>query len=462
MWLKCACSLLLLKSESISVYCTTLSQTKTMNSSNKKAKIISQLNNIKDLPDAALIHTASYLSETSRILLSVALTASSDEWQHTNWTLQPTEASKIILSDKSLNNTNISNGCIELKGSGKKKLFKLSDADIGGVLACIGAVHTIKSVKLTHCYGCTGRGLEPLRDSVSIEVLDLSLRGIQPPETETLISDEVVFPILNSIIDMDDTRLRFIQFPKHWRDNSERSPLLVTMNYNQIMSSHSFSCPVKKYDDDEYTQCIGTCGLSCQPTQETPWINESWEKFGKPNFQCGRCQALICNRCHEEEFFSDEYVGDCCFKCGNMFCSKCAVTCMGSEFDDCGICCDDCFGEPDVHCNGPCGEPCCSDCVSDYLTICDLCKTVKCYHCDELAGKCATCDKATCGSCKPGEYSSSTPLFLNIYILHCYFLSSGQWCTVLLVTSNTATIAEAFTFVLILVALPKTVGTVAT
>ena len=299
-----------------------------MNSSNKKAKIISQLNNIKDLPDAALIHTASYLTETSRILLSVALTASSDKWQHTKWTLQPTEQSKIILSDKSLNNTDISNGCVELKGSEEKKLFKLSDADLGGLLSCIAAVHTIKSVKLTHCYGFTGCGLEPLRGSISIEVLDLSLRG-KPPETEALISDEVVFPILNSIIDKDGTRLRFIQFPKHWRDNSGRSPLLVRFieKYNRIMSSHSFTCPVKKYgrvgEDQEY-QCIGRCGRSCQPTQETPWINESWENFGKPNFQCGRCQALICNGCHEDEFFGDDYVGDSCHKCGNMFCSECA------------------------------------------------------------------------------------------------------------------------------------------
>ena len=174
-----------------------------------------------------------------------------------------------------------------------------------------------------------------------------------------MISDEVVFPILNSIIDLDDTQIYSFQNIRGIL-NSERSSLLVRFieKYNRIMSSHSFTCPVKKYgrgEDQEY-KCIGTCGRSCQPTQETPWINESWERFGKPNFQCGRCRALICNECHEEEFFSEEHVGDSCFKCGNMFCSECAVTCMGAEYDDCGICCYDCLGELNAHCDD-CGEP---------------------------------------------------------------------------------------------------------
>ena len=114
----------------------------------------------------------------------------------------------------------------------------------------------------------------------------------------------------------------------------------------------------------------------------------------------------------------------------------------------------------------------CDDCVGnhvvtivDYLTTCDLCKAVKCFHCDELAGKCATCDRATCGNCKPGEYSLSALLFLNIIYLTLIaipLLFSGQWFTVQLVTSNTAMIVKAFTFVLILVALLKTVGIVST
>jgi len=59
-----------------------------------------------------------------------------------------------------------------------------------------------------------------------------------------------------------------------------------------------------------------------------------------------------------------------------------------------------------------------------------------------------------------------THTFVLEYRIISYFivsiLSSGQWFIVLVVTSNTATIVKTFTFVLILVALPKTVGIVST
>ena len=72
--------------------------------------------------------------------------------------------------------------------------MRLSDEDMGAMLVCIDAVHTLKKLKLAHCFNIVGHGLEPLRGSTSLRQVDLSLVGrFEGPkiEAETLLSATV-------------------------------------------------------------------------------------------------------------------------------------------------------------------------------------------------------------------------------------------------------------------------------
>ena len=67
------------------------------------------------------------------------------------------------------------------------------------------------------CCGITGSGLEPIRESVVLERIDLSLVGDHEDPNiynEPAISAEVVIPILDSILNMENNSLIHVQLPK--------------------------------------------------------------------------------------------------------------------------------------------------------------------------------------------------------------------------------------------------------
>ncbi|KAL7537536.1 hypothetical protein ACHAXR_007895 [Thalassiosira sp. AJA248-18] len=79
-----------------------------------------------------------------------------------------------------------------------------------GVLACIDAGNHLQTLKLAGCVNITGRGLEPLRGSLVLEQIDLSLVGEHESphiEPKPLISETEVLSILASIIDEDGNSL---------------------------------------------------------------------------------------------------------------------------------------------------------------------------------------------------------------------------------------------------------------
>ena len=199
--------------------------------------------NICDLPDSVLLHITSYIQDTSRVLLAVALTASSSSWRKSNWKIKPSAASIVILSGKTIRN--FSSYIIDFVDMDKGLAAKLSDEDVGGVLASIGALHTIRRVKFTHCVGITGKGLEPLRGSIHLESIDLSLVGTRCSPNlnpEAKLSKMDVIPILDSILDAEGCTLKHVQFPKKWR--MEQSQLLgrFLAKYNRVMNSRNIVC----------------------------------------------------------------------------------------------------------------------------------------------------------------------------------------------------------------------------
>ena len=158
---------------------------------------------LSDLPSAILTHTASFLAAPSRALFAVAL----DE----NSTITPNERSSAIVGDEW--------DALDFGDIEKELASKLTDLEIKGLLLCIDAVNNVKRLKLTNCLRITGAGLEPLRGSLIIEQIDLSLVGNESPDLdpEPPISCDIVLPILDSIIEREGCALMHLQFPTVWR-----------------------------------------------------------------------------------------------------------------------------------------------------------------------------------------------------------------------------------------------------
>ena len=151
--------------------------------------------NLVDLP---LTSIADYLPSTNRILLAVALTASS--LKDIGWTdAKLSTASKAVLASTEcwgLDFAEIS----EYAGDP-------SDEDLRTLLLNIDAKNTLKTLNIGRCYKIVGHGLEPLRESTVLERLVLptlmekiSLRDRPFLETTLPLSIEVVIPIVYSII----------------------------------------------------------------------------------------------------------------------------------------------------------------------------------------------------------------------------------------------------------------------
>jgi hypothetical protein len=133
-----------------------------------------------NLPDPVLILISSFVENTSKVRLAVALSASSDAIRKSNYDIKPCPGAKAILNQRGRwfrgpMKRVLSRYKIDSADVNKELAARLSDEDVGGILAFIGSVFGIKTVKLTHCVNITGRCLEPLRGSTILKELDLSL-----------------------------------------------------------------------------------------------------------------------------------------------------------------------------------------------------------------------------------------------------------------------------------------------
>jgi len=295
--------------------------------SNKRAKISSDsLPHIGNLPDSVLLNTVSYLQETSRVLLAVALTASSVSWREERWKIKPSDSAVLIMKEGKVNKFN---SYVDFVNTEKDLAAKLSDEDVGGVLKCVSSLHTIKHLQLTHCVGIKGSCLEPLRGSTTLMSIDLSLvEDKQSPNInpEPAISTAEVIPILHSIIDAEGCSLNHIQFPKKWRGElklffSPKKQLLKRFlsKYNRMMKNSNVTCGAHKCTDGNW----GPCGRICQGgTEERPWVNTGGNNFGIFNSTCYSCNDTYCQECTEEEDINLAV----CDKCEKNHCSHCNET----------------------------------------------------------------------------------------------------------------------------------------
>lgn len=206
---------------------------------------------------------------------------------------------------------------------------------------CISAQDVLKKLKLSGCLSITGRCLELLRGSTIIEHIDLSLvTQFKSPklDPEPMISEDLVIPILDSIISMNGISLKMIVFPKKWRTaKTDRFAQFLT-NYNRLLESREpkcLNCEASLFEEKDYA------------------LMSSNDYYGTQSY--------------------------CCHNCYHHFCYDC---------DDSGI--------GPLYCCETCDKECCADCAQ--IRQCDKCVKSMCTGCSEIK-TCQLCEEDFCIEC---------------------------------------------------------------
>ena len=335
----------------------------------------SALLSLSDLPSGILAHTASFLaapSSPSRALFAVALD----------------ENSAVTINEKS--SAIVGNECDILDfGEIEKDLaVRLSDADIEKVLLCVDAVNNVRRLKLTNCVAITGTCLEPLRGSVVIEQIDLSIVDDNRKSISPLSWDHVL-PVLDSIIERDGCALMHLRFPSMWR--------------NERPTRSGFHAFIVRYNEMRRNRGTIRC-LECN--RSLPWnVGDEWivtdtgEYYGTHLNTCYGCLEHYCYGCNIDGAEKDML--HICDTCKRDYCKGCwkMTHCSGCTKNIC----NDCYKYRCVKCN----EEVCPICSQDRdRMICEYCDKCYCRGCydDEEDDIIYTCSVRCCDDCRLGRY----------------------------------------------------------
>ena len=369
-----------------------------MMSSNKRKRTSPQEDDgicITDLPDNAIAHAASYLSKPSRAIFAVAMTPSLGakldcKQSSSSSVVNATDMNHILTSPPELWET------LDFADIEKSLSEKLNDDDISDILTTIGARTNTKCLKITGCVNILGGGLSPLRGSTVLEQIDLSCAAqYEKPDLNPApsISDEVVIPILDSIVRADGTSLAHLQLPFKWRKVGEggRSTQLTEL--------------LETYDNLVFSRREGKCSvcreLCCEREHFRKWMyrNPKSSYYGLQNHTCSKCLKCFCLECETE----NETPWLCfCVNCEKDYCSDCTPSRK----------CDFCY---ETYCEGCDIVKKCEDCGQDFCARCepderDTCacggEKVYCNHCLPDTYECQKegCNGEYCDICESHPY----------------------------------------------------------
>ena len=331
-----------------------------MSNSSKRRRTVETGVCLHNLPDSIVTHITPYLSKESNVLFAAGVSAANNY------------VSSIILSSLQ------SEPWIVLDfGDLDKSLpysSNLTDDDLHSVLVAIDATNNLKSFKLTGCTKITGRGLKPLKSSTVIESIDLGLAGYGQSPTyhcwkEPEISEADVIPILDSIISIDGNVLKFIMFPKKWRDAKTNELTGFLIRYNRVLESRDPKC----------TKC-NSCLLREECLLMSSYGRD--EDFGTQHHCCNMCLKNFCYDWADQHENDDAGPLNRCDNCLKDYCHDCVQ--MGY--------CDKC---KQLLCVGCRKVKSCDGCFDDF---CDYCEERICYH-TWGATYCATCSQIKCDEC---------------------------------------------------------------
>ena len=355
---------------------------------NKRPRIDGDSLHINDLPIGFLVEVSTYLSKPSRAILAIALSASSLSWKkEVDGEKLPT-ISKAIIAASDWNTLDF----VDIEDS---LAYKLKDNDLRAVLTSINARQILKSLTLTNCINIIGHGLETLRESNVLQLLDLSLVGKHDcpgkvhydekgypirDQQRNLMSYDVVLPIIESIIASARCALKYTIFPDMWHwHRGERATLFedFARRYNERFERARLSC----------AKCSNSNVLSTSLDNVYPWMDNRLNQYNV----CYDCLKPICKNCIDDEWFVKLRF---CNACQKHFCLDCVKV---YECEQCteGVC---------KGCMQTCDDGCESAfCKDGCIPTCDSCGRASCWECGNVL-KCEDCDeKANCRGCYNGK-----------------------------------------------------------
>jgi len=348
---------------------------KSNSGTNKRQRTAADTLHICDLPIGFIVNVSAYLDKPSRALLAVAFNAPSS-WKNDNDVHQPSLIGTAIISASQWDT-------LDFEDVNKELANKLTDANINAILKCINAQDVLKRLKLFGCINITGEGLTPLRGSVVLEQIDISLVGKYEcpyPAPKSKISDEVVAPILNSIVSSEGCSLKCIQFHIDWKRQWEHPYPLQDFQrrYNELFSTRRVMICSKCNED---IQGIGD------------WM------CGNQNREiCYDCLAPICSNCNDysrENVLNGGFCLQSCNTCDRTYCTDCVkstscANCLDTKCKECG----------EMEICDECQEVACEDCIF----TCDGCNRTRCETCVSYR-HCEGnyCAKSHCQDCYDGK-----------------------------------------------------------
>jgi len=280
----------------------------------------------------------------------------------------------------------------------KKVAARLNDNDIRRMLICIDAVNNIVSLKLTNCFRVVGHGLEPLKGSTVLELIDLSLvtKHANPNiHKKSLISEIAVLPVLESIMARGRLcNLKCVQYPEKWIGSSLLGHFQFRLGESRSIRHHCVSCQQEKSNNELLDACYLCLEHVCLECVERNRVED-------PPYNCYNCKKTYCHSCvsvggpcESNNCGGEPYCEICsqwCSQCGSNFCNKCANF---GNCDNCGV----------LYCGHHASM---ADCIGGH---CDECQWNYCNSCSHV-NRCYYCNKTCCSYCIEDAKSSD--------VLHC-------------------------------------------
>ena len=331
---------------------------------------------LDNLPDEFFKHIATYLTHTSRVL-----------------------AKKMEANLKK----------IDLLDIDKRLRMRLTDSNIAGMLVCIDAVNNLEEIRLPHCLNVRGDGLEPLRGSVVLKLVDLSIVSKEVDRLTPKLSMDAVLPILDSILANNQNSIHHIHLPKVWHDNhTERlrnfhldSFLTHTRINNEDMSQSEKRAKCLVAYENPWNR-MGKCKMDCAECNDNFYYVSGKEQYyvtfeGKWLRTCPSCNRKYCDEQHAFDAIKE------CDACKEVTCDKC-----NPDFYHCDCCarylCNECT-ECLVCCNNDCGADFvenCIDCAERDVWGCHTKLCGRCFHpfCRECEPLMDHLGENICGDCR--------------------------------------------------------------